>query len=127
MIMRLPHFRVRSLMLAVAVVAFLIWGGMMASKSFVYYQRASEYGEKERGWRRIADRPDLAGGPEFRLECVDYFAMLAAKYRHAMWHPWSPVAPDPHAPGFDQWLEQEIRAKRILTDPLSPGTSSAPK
>jgi hypothetical protein len=35
--MRLPHLRVRTLMLAVAVVAFLIWGAMMASKSFVYY------------------------------------------------------------------------------------------
>jgi hypothetical protein len=100
-------------MLAVAVVAFLIWGAMMASKSFVYYQRAREYGEKESGWRRIDDSPHQPGGPEFRLRCVDYFASLAAKYRHATWHPWSPVAPDPHAPGYDQWLEQERRAKRI--------------
>jgi hypothetical protein len=114
-------------MVAVVVVAFLIWGSMMASRSFVYYQRAEEYGEQERGWRRIADGHDQPGGQKFRLECVAYFALLAAKYRHAMWHPWSPVAPDPHAPGFDQWLEQEIRAKRIVAPPLAPGGSSIPE
>ena len=116
--MRLPHFRVRSLMVIVAAVAFLIWGGMMASKSFVYYQRAKEFGEHEDGWRRIADEPGQPGGQKFRLECVQYFAMLAAKYRHAMWHPWSPVDPDPHAPGYDQWLEQERRAKEGRTSRL---------
>jgi hypothetical protein len=125
--MRSPHFRVRTLMLAVGVVAFLIWGAMMASRSFVYYQRAREYGETERGWREIADGHDDPGGHKFHLECVDYFAMLAAKYRHAMWHPWSPVAPDPHAPGYDQWLEQEIRAKRIVAPSLSPRGSGTPK
>ena len=115
--MRLPHFRVRTLMMAVAVVAFLIWSAMMASKSFVYYQRASEYGEKERGWGRIADRPDQPGGPEFRLRCVEYFAALTRKYRRAMWHPWESVAPDPHAPGYDQWLEQERRKQGGVADP----------
>ncbi len=35
--MRRPHFQVYTLMLEVVVVALLIWGAMMAFKSFVYY------------------------------------------------------------------------------------------
>src|SRR5947209_1809710 len=38
-----------------------------------------------------------------------------------MWRPWIPLAPDPHAPGFDQWLEQERRAKEVAPDPPPPG------
>ena len=109
--MRFPRFSVRTLMIAVSVVALLIWGAMMGTRSYHYYQLAREYGANERGWREIADRPDQPGGPEFRLRCVEYFAQLAGKYRRAMWCPWMPVALDPHAPGYDQWLEQERRAK----------------
>jgi hypothetical protein len=113
--MRLPHFRVRTLMIAVIAAALLVWGAMMGVRSFDYYRRARDYGTQELGWRAIAAR-----GPgndpamwEFAGECTEYFAQLAAKYRRAMWSPWLPVAPDPHAPGFDTWLEQEIRAGRI--------------
>jgi hypothetical protein len=42
--MRLPRFRVPTLMIAVGVVALLIWGAMMASQSYDYYRRAREYG-----------------------------------------------------------------------------------
>ena len=127
MTIRPPRIRVRSLMVVVAIMACLIWSVMMASRSFVYYQRAREFGEQERGWRRIADRPDQPGGPEFRLRCVNYFASLSAKYHRAMWRPWKSVAPDPHAPGFDEWLEQERRAKRVVPDGLAPGGSAASK
>ena len=119
--MRLPGFRVRTLMIAVGVVALLLWGAMMGTRSFDYYRRAREYGANERGWRAIADRPNQPGGPEFRLRCVEYYAQLAGKYRRAMWRPWMPVAPDPHAPGYDLWLEQERRAKEVAPDPAAPG------
>src|SRR5947208_3412475 len=101
--MRRPRFRVRTLLVLVAAVAVLIWGSMMGARSFDYYRRASDYGANERGWRAIADRPNQPGGREFRLRCVEYYARLAQKYRRAMWRPWMPVAPDPHAPGYDQW------------------------
>lgn len=112
----MPRVRVRTLMIAVGLVALLLWGAMMGAKSYDYYRRAREYGAQERGWREIASRNDSPGMEQFHSECVQYFTQLSAKYRRAMWRPWLPVAPDPHAPGYDQWLEQERRAKRIPPD-----------
>jgi hypothetical protein len=111
--MRLPDFRVRTLMVVVGVVALLIWGARMGAQSYDYYRRASHYSFEERGWRDAA----VSGGfrREVRSECADYFARLAGKYRRAMWRPWMPVAPDPHAPGYDQWVEQERRAKEAAS------------
>ena len=117
--MRLPRFRVRTLMIAVGVVALLIWGAMMASQSYDYYRRASKYGADERGWRETAARHH--GSAKFGSQCAEYYAQLAGKYRRAMWRPWMPVAPDPHAPGFDQWIEQESRAKEVAPDSPPPG------
>ena len=117
--MHLPSFRVRTLMIAVSVVALLIWGAKMASQSYDYYRRAREFGAQERGWREIASRNRVPEWKQFHSECVQYFARLSAKYRQAMWRPWVPVAPDPHAPGFDQWVEQERRAKEVAPDPLT--------
>src|SRR4051794_41192025 len=116
--MRPPSFRVRTLMIAVVMVAFLLWGGMMSSRSYKYYRLAREYGTNERGWRSIASRhPEQA---KFGSECAEYFSQLAGKYRRATWRPWLPVAPDPHAPGFDQWVEQERRAKAVAPISLPP-------
>jgi hypothetical protein len=119
-IMRLSHFRIRTLMLAVGVVALLVWGAMMGSQAYDYYRRAWDYGAKERGRREIASRNRWPERKQFHSECVQYFGQLAGKYRQSMWRPWMPVAPDPHAPGFDQWLEQERRAKEVAPDPPPP-------
>ena len=108
--MRLPGYRVRTLMLTVAGVAAILWGSTMGARSFEYHRRARFYGEQESGWRRSAAQNRL--GAEFTSECVAYFAGLTRKYRRATWRPWVPVAPDPHAPGYDRWLEQERRAKQ---------------
>jgi hypothetical protein len=117
--MRLPSFRVRTLMIAVSVVALLVWCAMMGTQSYAHYRRAREYGAQERGWRESAARGRL--GLESSSQCADYYAQLARKYRRAMWRPWLPVAPDPHAPGFDQWLEQERRAEEVAPDLPPPG------
>lgn len=122
--MRLPRFRVRTLMIAVGVLALVIWAAMMAARSYDYYRLAREYSANERGWREIAAREP--GSPEFRRECVEYFAQLTAKYRRAMWRPWMPVAPDPHAPGYDQWVEQELRKNAAAPDPDSPADPATP-
>jgi hypothetical protein len=119
--MRLPRFRVRTLMIAVGVVALFICGAMMASRSYNYYRLAREYGANERGWREIASTNRVPEWKQFHSECVQYFARLSAKYRQAMWRPWTPVAPDAHAPGFDQWMEQERRAKEVAPDLPPPG------
>jgi len=112
------------MMVTVAVVAFLIWGATMGARSYNYYRLARTYSAHERGWRDIANRnPSMA---VFGLEGAEYFEQLAMKYRRAMWCPMLPVAIDPHAPGYDQWREQESRAKEVAPDPLAPRNSSGP-
>jgi hypothetical protein len=108
--MLVPRLRVRTLMAVVAVVAILIWGAMLGSRSYKYYRLAREYGFQAWGWREIAARHQY-GRQAFEAECAEYFTQLAAKYRRAMWRPWLPVAPDPYAPGNREWQEQE-RKKR---------------
>jgi hypothetical protein len=118
--MRVPGFRVRTLMIAVGMAALLIWGASMGSRSFGYYRLARQYGATERGWRAIAARNREPAFEKFHSECVAYFAQLSAKYRQAAWRPWRPVAPDAHAPGYDQWVEQERRAKEATDSALPP-------
>ena len=91
--MRLPRFRVRTLLVLVAAVGVLIWGAMMGWRSCGYYRRASVYATQEYGWRQIAARGRWDA--RFASECAGYFAQLTQKYRRAMWRPWMPVAPDP--------------------------------
>jgi hypothetical protein len=125
--MRLPRLRVRTLMLAVGVVALLVWGAMMGTRSYHYYRLARFYSFEERVWRENGARdrgnPSLARTVEavYGPQMVGYYAPLAEKYRRAMWRPWMSVAPDPHAPGYDQWVEQERRAKEVAPDPHAPG------
>jgi hypothetical protein len=125
MTMRLPLFRVRTLMATVLAVALLLWGARMVSRSYDYYSRAKTYGEQEFGWRVIAARSRWDAS--FASECAEYFVLLARKYRRAMWRSWMPVAPGPHAPGFDQWQEQERRLKAGFPDPPAPDVSSEPE
>jgi hypothetical protein len=104
------RLRVRTLMAAVGVAALLIWGAMMGSLSYDYYQRATFFASEEYAWRESAAR-DRLRAPAC-LECAEYFAQLTRKYRRAMWRPWMTVAPDPHAPGYDQWIDQKPWRKR---------------
>ena len=92
------RFRVSTLMVAVGVVALLVWGAMMGSRSYGYYGRATEYGAHERGWREIAARD--RGWARFGTQCAEYYAQLGRKYRRAMWRRWMPVAPDSPAPEY---------------------------
>jgi hypothetical protein len=71
------------------------------------------------------DRRQGSGWAQFGSQCADYYAQLAQKYRRAMWRPWMPVAPDPHAPGFDQWKEQASWAKEVA--PILPSGFLRPK
>jgi hypothetical protein len=103
--MKVLRFRVRTLMAAVGLVAAIVWGARMGSRSYDYYRLAREYGVQERGWRET----DF-GRKQFRSDCAEYFAQLTSKYRRAMWRPWLTVAPDPPAPGFLEYQEQQRRA-----------------
>jgi hypothetical protein len=123
--MRFPRMTTRRLMIVVAIAALVICGAMMGSRSYDYYRLARYYGDQERGWRESAARD--RGWAKFGSHSAEYYAPLVRKYRRAMWRPWMPVAPDPHAPGYDQWVEQERRAKEAASDPPAPDASSALK
>jgi hypothetical protein len=84
----------------VAVLAVLLWGGMMGWRSFDYGWRAREYGRLEQGWRSIAARRLRNKDRSQCLQCAEYYAALVRRYRRAMWQPWLPIGPDPHAPIF---------------------------
>jgi hypothetical protein len=117
--MRALRFRVRTLMAAVGLVAVLVWAAMMGLRPADYYRRATYYSFQEYGWRETAISGQFPA--DARSERAEYFAQLTRKYRRAMWRPWMPVARDPHAPGFDQWVEQERRKKEVAPDPPAPG------
>lgn len=107
--MRLTRLNTRTLMMAVAVVALLMWGGRMGARSLDYHRRSMYYGSQAAGWRELATRnhPWKA----FHTQCADYFTDLARKYRRARWRPWLPVAPDPYAPGAREAAEQAASLK----------------
>jgi hypothetical protein len=122
--MRLPRFRVRTQMVIVGVVALFIWGAIMGSRSYEYYRRAREFGANERGWRETAARH--REWATFGAQCAEYYAQLAEKYRRAMWRPWTPLAQDPHAPGWDAYQEQEQRRRSAL-EPVPTGGGNLPE
>lgn len=102
-------------MIATGLMALLLWSAMMGTRSYIYHRRAREFRFQERGWRNSAVKGRFPA--DFCLECADYFARLSQKYQQAMWRPWQPLSPDPHAPGYDQWVEQERRAKEATANP----------
>jgi hypothetical protein len=96
--MRLPRFRVRTLMIVVGVVALLFGGAPMATRWFDYDHLARTYEADERRWREMAAREP--GDPRsiaatYGPQVVEEYARLARKYRRAMWRPWASVSPDP--------------------------------
>ncbi|MHC5541594.1 hypothetical protein ACYOEI_25510 [Singulisphaera rosea] len=95
--MRLTRLSIRTLMIVVAITAFLMWGGRMGARSLDYHRRSTYYSTQAANWRELATRnhPWKA----FRSQCAEYFTALARKYRRASWRPWLPVDPDPYAPG----------------------------
>ena len=113
--MRLPSFRVRTLILVVGLVALLLWGAIMGLRSSEYYRLARFYEFQGQQWRFNRGHWDA----KLISEITEYFAELSRKYHQAMWRPWMPVAPDPHAPGYDQWVEQERQAKAFAPDPAA--------
>ena len=100
--MRPLRFRLRTLMAAVAASALLMWGVMMATRSYGYYQLATDCSVQESGWRSTAarNRSWAKSGPKI----ADWYAQLAHNYRHAMWHPWIPAPPEPPLP--EGWRAQ---------------------
>jgi len=114
--MRRHRFRLRSLMISVAIVAVILGvNGMVERRRktrqliFQYelkeYQSATHYHEYK-SYIKDFERDDLVGVSraqadsliaQYRL-MVPYYAQLRAKYKRAAADPWRPVAPDPPFP-----------------------------
>ena len=110
--MPLPHvrFTVRTMMVGVAVVALLLWGGILASRS-IYYEfiargllkkqqlyLADTVALEKRSGRGLT--PDQARLVTFGHRMVDFITLQRANYRRAARYPWLPIEPLPPVPGY---------------------------
>jgi hypothetical protein len=84
--LRLPRFRIRTLMVLVGLVAVLLWGAMMLPRSYAYYEQAMAL---ERHYREEVRKARTR--PERQL--AEFTAAAARKYRRAMYLPFLPGAP----------------------------------
>ena len=102
--MPLPHFRLRSLLIAVAVVAVFLaagtWGGKMWQRSGLYRQQAG-YHRDQLGI--IVDPPYL--NPQQYHDVQErisrrrgWHGAMAEKYELAALRPWIPLEPDSPEP-----------------------------
>jgi hypothetical protein len=84
-----PRFTVRRLMVAVAIVAFVI---ATLKRSEDYRRRADHFRSLQPDY--ISYQSALR---DFWIK-QEYYAQMEQKYRDAAWLPWLPVAPDPPEP-----------------------------
>ena len=103
--MRLPRFRVRTLMLGVGVLALLVWGAMMGTRSYHYYRLASFYSFEERA-------PSPLGGEARRSFMANLTHHLIAARRR-----------DGGAWGGLRWRERPSRAPRRVSAARQPSRS----
>jgi hypothetical protein len=98
--MRPPRFRLRSLLIAVAILATLLGVGVKLRRDAAQYDRLSRRHSGEAGaWElRLAGR--VVGPSQARaiLGRAHWHDAMAEKYRRAAARPWLPVAPDPPPP-----------------------------
>lgn len=93
--MKVPRFRLRTLMVAVAIAALIAWAGRMLSLSVAYQRRADTY------WTHLfrVESPGVRGGRRPPPTEHDRWAShMTNKYRNAARYPWLVVPPDPPEP-----------------------------
>jgi hypothetical protein len=101
--MTLPRFRLRTLMVVVAVIALLLAGEVTRQR---LTRISSEYRAKADEWSQKAQAAYLSVEPEWQFPLwyrrstpmVEYANAMVEKYEFAADHPWRPVAPDPPEP-----------------------------
>jgi hypothetical protein len=106
--MRRLNFRLRTLLMAVALAALLLWGGMLAIPSITSAFWANAVAQKRSAYQ--ADVLALERRPAKRLTAkeaellafghrmMEYLARQQARYERAARSPWLPVEPDPPPP-----------------------------
>ncbi len=106
--MPLPRvrFTVRRLMVAVAIVALVIFGVQMGRRRAEYQERLRFCEQAENSCRTAADEianDDVAAREylfdrTYFLEKAEHFAARKREYQYAASHPWVSVPPDPEEP-----------------------------
>jgi hypothetical protein len=116
--MKPPRFRLRALMIAVAILALLAFGESMRRRQERYLELAAdhatmEWGQAIRAQAARATPPIGVDGPgasllyywgndpkavEQATILVEYHAAMRRKYERAARQPWLPVEPDPPEP-----------------------------
>ena len=95
--MRLIRFRLRTLMLFVALVAVILEVGHLIRLSDRYTRRANYYAILEK--QCIPLRQSNEAEQQFFANCIyDWASGQKRKYEHAARHPWQSVAADPIDP-----------------------------
>jgi hypothetical protein len=104
--MQSPRFRVRTLMIAVAVLG-IAFGGLAGLLRMGQRTQRLRAVAREHRHREIVNRLTLQGlvmhgaaspGVERHRVLTDYHHELNLKYEYAARHPWLPVTPDPPEP-----------------------------
>jgi hypothetical protein len=101
--MRLPcvRFTVRRTMVAVAVVALVVWALGLCQRRAMCLRRASYYAREEQAdltWGRdLADESDenWHKWSEYYRQSATKNGRLRRKYEDAAFHPWRPIVLDP--------------------------------
>jgi hypothetical protein len=103
-----PRITVRRLMVAVAIVGMLLWGGMLAVRSITYAFWAGGVAKKRDAYQAdiLALEGRAAKGPTakeaellaFGHRMMEYLARQQARYENAARYPWLSVEPDPPMP-----------------------------
>jgi hypothetical protein len=112
--MRRPRFRLRTLLIAVTVVAVIVWGAEMFRRRERALGSARNYGYAESHYRSILARCDeiLASRSQYPEDWGARYTNLATQVRPLAWHaaqmrrkheraalfPWLSVTPDPPLP-----------------------------
>jgi hypothetical protein len=104
--MKLPRFTVRRLMVAVAVVAALLWSSMLALRSLEYHRLAIDHqairvllSAEIISLTEQADEAKSKGNPTSKLlfdigerkKALIEETRAASLYRERMWRPWHPI------------------------------------
>jgi hypothetical protein len=92
--LHLPRFRLRALMVAVAIVAVLLglWAGIERRRAD--FRRIARY----HSYRNLGLLVDSRSLTPLELRRDEWHAALAKKYTRAARYPWLPVEPDPPEP-----------------------------
>src|SRR5438309_201066 len=110
--MRLPRFRLRTLMVAVAGVALAIGAEVLRRRREVFLVKVELYSQEEAVYRQSIEvfsrRPLpvsslkttmwMIPDPDVDRKRAEFLAGLRLKYERAARHPWLSVAPDPTPP-----------------------------